>query len=127
MIRGATKHTTARTHRVTALEVSDWISRKVRRRDRSSRLVALHGLLCWRHKKTGEGGDVIGMLKGNRKRSREKAGSISRIDRGSDRRGDREGGGQGERDVFQFLVNGASNQLLMGLLKGIVMNGNVSE
>ena len=31
---------------VTALDVSDWISRKVRRRDRSSRLVALHGLRC---------------------------------------------------------------------------------
>ena len=76
----------------------------------------------------GEGGDVIGMLKGNRKRSRGKAGSIDRKDRGSDnRRGDREGGGQGGRDVFQFSVNGASNQLLVGLLKGIVTNGSMAE
>ena len=130
MVGGATKHTTAETHRVTALEVSDWISRKVRRRGRgrsSSRLVALHGLFRWGHKRTGEGGDVIGMLRGNRESSRGKAGSISRRDRGSDRRGDREGSGQGGRDVFQFSVNGAGNQLLVGLLKEIVMKGSVSE
>jgi hypothetical protein len=49
------------------------------------------------------------------------------MDRGSYRRGDREESGQGGRDVFQFLVNGAGNQLLVGLLKGIVTNGGVSE
>ena len=46
MVGGATKHTTAETHRVTALEVSEWISRKVRRKGRSSRLVALHCLMA---------------------------------------------------------------------------------
>jgi hypothetical protein len=84
MVGGATKHTSAKTHRVTALEVSDWISRKVRGRGRSSRLVALHGLCRWRHKRMGEGRDVIGMLRGSRESSRGKAGSISRRDRGSD-------------------------------------------
>jgi len=111
--------------------VSDWISRKVRRRgrSRSSRLVALHGLLCWGHKRTGEDRDVIEMPRGNRKSSRGKVSSISRRDRGSNRRGDREGSSQGGRDVFQFLVkNDAGNQLLVGLLKRrIVLNGSVSE
>ena len=74
MIRGATKHTTAETHRVTALEVSEWISRKVRRRGSISRLVALHSLFHWGHKRTGEGGDVIRMLRGNRESSRRRAG-----------------------------------------------------
>ena len=75
----------------------------------------------------GEGRDVIGMLRGNRESSRGKAGIISRRDRGSDRRGDRERSGQGGRDVLQFSVNGAGNQLLVGLLKGIVTNGSVSK
>jgi hypothetical protein len=71
MIRGATIHITAETQRVTALEqVSERVGRKARRRGRNSRLVALHGLLRWRHKIMGEGGDIIGMLKGNRERSK---------------------------------------------------------
>ena len=127
MVGGATKHTTAETHRVTAPEVSDWISRKVRRRGRNSRLVELHGLLRWGHKRMGEGRDIIGMLRGNRESSRGKAGSIGRRDRGGDGRGDGEGSSQGGRDVFQFSVNGAGNQLLVGLLKGIVTNGGVAE
>jgi hypothetical protein len=127
MARGATIHTTAETQRITALEVSERVGRKARRRGRNSRLVALHGLLHWRHKRMGEGGDVIRMLQGNRERSRGKASSISRMDRGSDRRGGKEGNGQGGRDVCQFSVNGASNQLLVGLLKGIVTNGGVAE
>jgi hypothetical protein len=115
MVRGATIHTTDETHRITGLEVSERVGRKARRRGRgrSSRLVALHGLLRWRHKRRGEGGDVIGMLQRNRERSKGKAGSISRMDRGSDRRGGREGNGQSGRDVLQFSVNGASNQLLV--------------
>ena len=127
MVRGATIHTTEKTHRITALEVSERVGRKARRRGRSSRLVALHGLLRWRYKRTGEGGDAIGMLQGNRERSKGKASSISRMDRGSDRRGSREGNGQSGRDVLQFSVNSASNQLLLGLLKGIVTNGSVAK
>ena len=127
MVGGATKHTTAETHRVTALKVSEWISRKVRRRGRSSRLVALHGLFRWGHKRMGEGRDIIGMLRGNRESSRGKAGSIGRRDRGGDGRGDGERSSQGGRDVFQFSVNGAGNQLLVGLLKGVVTNSSVSE
>jgi hypothetical protein len=128
MVGGSTMHTTAETQGVTAFEVSERVGRKTRRRSScSSRLVALHGLLHWRHKRMGEGGDVIGMLKGNRERSRGKAGSISRMDRGSDRRGGREGSGQDGRGVFQFSVNGAGNQLLVGLLKRIMTNGGVAE
>ena len=121
------KAPTAETRRVTALEVSEWISRKVRRRGRSSRLVVLYGLFRWGYKRTVEGRDVTGMLGGNRESSRAKAGSISRRDRGSDRRGGREGSGQNGRDVFQFSVNSASNQLLVGLLKGIVTSSSMAE
>ena len=68
------------------------------------------------------------MLQGNRERSKGKASSISRMDRGSDRRGGREGSGQGRGDVSQFSMNGAGNQLLVGLLKGIlVTNGSKTE
>ena len=98
MVGGTTKHTAAETQRVTALEASEWISRKVRREGRRSRLVALHGLLRWGHKRTGrENRGVIGMPRGNRKSSRGKTGSISRRDRGSDRMGDREGSQQSGR------------------------------
>jgi hypothetical protein len=92
MVKGATKHTAAQTQR------------------RRSKLVALHGLLRWRHKRMSEGRDIIRMPRGNRKSSKGKTSIISERNRGADRGGDREVSSQGRKKVSQFPVNGQCEQ-----------------
>ena len=88
-------------------------------------LVTLYGLLHEGHEKTSKGRDIIRMTRGNGKSSRGKASIINGRSRGVD--GGSNGDGQGRRKVFQFPVNGVSNQFLLGFLSVVMTNGSPPE
>ena len=66
-----------------------------------------------------EGRDITRMPRGNRKSSRGKTSIINGRER--------EGSSQGRRKVFQFPVNGTSNQLLVGFLSVVMMKCSEPE
>jgi len=121
MVRGATEHTTAKTQRVAALKVGEWASGKANGPRRRRGLVTLYGLLRWGHERMSKGRDIIRMTRGNGKRSRDKTSIINERSGGVDGRSNRERSGQGIQKVFQFPVNGASNQFLLGFLSVVLM------
>ena len=69
-------------------------------------MVALHGsLFRWGHKSTGEGRDIIGMLRGNRESSRGKtAVSVEGTEGATEGATEKGAAGQGGSDVFQFSI-----------------------
>ena len=128
MVGGATEHTTAKTQRVAALKVGEWVSREGNGPRRRRGLVTLDGLLCGGQERTGKGRDIVKMTRGNGKSNRGTTSIINgrsmRIDGGSDG----ELSGQGRRKVFQFpVMNGASNQFLLGFLNVVMTNGSPLE
>ena len=84
MIGGATEHTTAKTQRVAALKVGEWVSREANGPRRRRGLVTLYGLLCGGHERTSKGRDIVKMTRGNGKSSRGKTSIINGRSRGVD-------------------------------------------
>ena len=127
MVAGATEHTTAKTQRVAALKVGKWVSREGNGPRRRRGLVMLDGLLRRGHERTGKGRDIIRVTRGNGKSSRDTTSIINGRSRGIDGGNDGELSGLGRRKVFQFPVNGASNQFLVGFLNVVMTNGSPPE
>ena len=66
MVGGATEHTTAKTQRVAALKVSEWVSREaIGPRQRRGLVKLLYGLLCGEHERMSKGRDIVRMTRGN--------------------------------------------------------------
>jgi hypothetical protein len=117
MVGVATEHT---------LKVGEWVSREGKGPRRRRGLVSLDGLHRGGHE-TGKGRDIIRMTRGNGKSSRGKTSIINGRSRGVDGWSDGEQSGQGRRKVFQFPVNGVSNQFLLGFPNVVMTNGSPWE
>jgi hypothetical protein len=74
-----------------------------------------------------KGRDVVRMTRENDMSSRDKTSIINGRSKGVDGRSNRERSSQGRRKVFQFPVNGASNQFLLGFLSVVMMNCSKPE
>jgi hypothetical protein len=124
MVGGATEHTTAKIQRVAAQKVGKWVSREGNGPRRRRGLVTLDSLLRGGHERTSKGRDIVRMTRGNGKSSRGRTSIINGRSRGIDGGNNGERSGQGRRQVFQFPVNGASNQFLVGFLNVVMTNGS---